>query len=137
MALPPLTPEQRAAALEKAAAARRERAEVKNRLKHSGASLQEVIKTGQENDVIGKMKVSALLESLPGVGKVRAKQIMERLGISESRRVRGLGSNQIASLEREFGTPMRLTRRLRFSRRSQAVPRSWIIALWQQRFVRG
>ncbi|MEU4067869.1 integration host factor [Streptomyces wedmorensis] len=104
MALPPLTPEQRAAALEKAAAARRERAEIKNRLKHSGASLQEVIKTGQENDVIGKMKVSALLESLPGVGKVRAKQIMERLGISESRRVRGLGSNQIASLEREFGS---------------------------------
>jgi hypothetical protein len=91
VALPPLTPEQRAAALEKAAAARRERAEVKNRLKHSGASLHEVIKQGQENDVIGKMKVSALLESLPGVGKVRAKQIMERLGISESRRVRGLG----------------------------------------------
>ena len=104
VALPPLTPEQRAAALEKAAAARRERAEVKNRLKHSGASLHEVIKQGQENDVIGKMKVSALLESLPGVGKVRAKQIMERLGISESRRVRGLGSNQIASLERECGS---------------------------------
>ncbi|MFI1800625.1 integration host factor [Streptomyces sp. NPDC020379] len=104
MALPPLTPEQRAAALEKAAAARRERAEVKNRLKHSGASLHEVIAQGQKNEVIGKMKVSALLESLPGVGKVRAKQIMERLGISESRRVRGLGSNQIASLEREFGS---------------------------------
>ncbi|WP_406859709.1 integration host factor, actinobacterial type [Streptomyces sp. HUAS MG47] len=104
MALPPLTPEQRAAALEKAAAARRERAEVKNRLKHSGASLNEVIEQGQKNDVIGKMKVSALLESLPGVGKVRAKQIMERLGISESRRVRGLGTNQIAALQREFGT---------------------------------
>ncbi|MEU1165413.1 integration host factor, actinobacterial type, partial [Streptomyces sp. NPDC005921] len=56
MALPPLTPEQRAAALEKAAAARRERAEVKNRLKHSGASLHEVIKQGQENDVIGFIK---------------------------------------------------------------------------------
>ncbi|KWX00721.1 30S ribosomal protein S13 [Carbonactinospora thermoautotrophica] len=103
MALPPLTPEQRAAALAKAAEARRERAEVKNRLKHSGASLSEVIKEGQTNDVIGKMKVSALLESLPGVGKVRARQIMERLGISESRRVRGLGANQIAALEREFG----------------------------------
>ncbi|MCX2970001.1 integration host factor, actinobacterial type [Streptomyces sp. TRM70308] len=103
MALPPLTPEQRAAALEKAAAARRERAEVKNRLKHSGATLHDVIEQGQKNDVIGKMKVSALLESLPGVGKVRARQIMERLGISESRRVRGLGSNQIAALEREFG----------------------------------
>ncbi|HEV2342544.1 MAG TPA: integration host factor, actinobacterial type [Actinocrinis sp.] len=103
MALPPLTPEQRAAALEKAAAARRERAEVKNRLKHSGASLSEVVREGQKNDVIGKMKVSALLESLPGVGKVRAKQIMERLSISETRRVRGLGANQIAALEREFG----------------------------------
>ena len=103
MALPPLTPEQRTAALAKAAEARRERAEIKTRLKHNGTSLHEVIKSGQENDVIGKMKVSALLESLPGVGKVRAKQIMERLGISESRRVRGLGTNQIASLEREFG----------------------------------
>ena len=103
MALPPLTPEQRAAALEKAAQARRERAEVKNRLKHAGASLSEIINEGQDNDVVGKMKVSALLESLPGVGKVRARQIMERLGISETRRVRGLGSNQVAALEREFG----------------------------------
>jgi transposase len=103
VALPPLTPEPRAAALEKAAAARRERAEIKNRLKHSGASLSEVVRDGQKNDVIGKMKVSALLESLPGVGKVRAKQIMERLSISETRRVRGLGANQIAALEREFG----------------------------------
>jgi len=103
VALPPLTPEQRAAALAKAAEARRERAAVKNRLKHSNASLSEVIKEGQSNDVIGKMKVSALLESLPGVGKVRAKQLMEKLNISETRRVRGLGTNQIASLEREFG----------------------------------
>jgi ribosomal protein S13 len=76
---------------------------VKNRLKHAGASLSEIIKEGQDNDVVGKMKVSALLESLPGVGKVRARQIMERLGISETRRVRGLGSNQVAALEREFG----------------------------------
>jgi ribosomal protein S13 len=62
-----------------------------------------VIKDGSTDDVIGKMKVSALLESLPGVGKVRAKQIMERLGIAESRRVRGLGANQRAALEQEFG----------------------------------
>lgn len=103
MALPPLTPEQRAAALAKAAEARRERAEVKNRLKHAGASLSQVVKEGQQNDVIGKMKVSALLESMPGVGKVRAKQIMERIGISDTRRVRGLGANQIEALKREFG----------------------------------
>jgi transposase len=103
VALPPLTPEQRAAALEKAAEARRARAEVKNRLKHSGASLSDVLSEGQSNEVIGKMKVSALLESLPGVGKVRAKQIMERLEISESRRVRGLGAKQVEALKTEFG----------------------------------
>lgn len=104
MALPPLTPEQRQAALEKAAAARRERAEVKNRLKNSGASIVEVLREGTSNEVIAKMRVVDLLQSLPGLGKVRAKQTMERLGIAESRRVRGLGTNQIAALEREFGS---------------------------------
>jgi hypothetical protein len=103
VALPPLTPEQRASALEKAAIVRRERAVVKNRLKHSGASLSEVLKEGRENDVVGKMKVTAVLEALPGVGKVRARKIMEEIGISESRRVRGLGAQQLAALEREFG----------------------------------
>ncbi|QKE84943.1 integration host factor, actinobacterial type [Arthrobacter sp. NEB 688] len=103
MALPPLTQEQRAAALEKAAASRRERAEVKNRLKHGGASLDGVIEDGKVNDVIGKMRVSALLESMPGVGRVRARQIMEEVGISESRRVRGLGQNQVAALLQRFG----------------------------------
>jgi S13-like protein len=103
VALPPLTPEQRADALRKAAAARRERAEVKNRLKHSGASLADVVHDGQAGGVVGKMRVSELLESMPGVGKVRARQIMERLGIAETRRVRGLGANQVAALEREFG----------------------------------
>ncbi|MDP3889725.1 integration host factor, actinobacterial type [Nocardioides sp.] len=103
MALPPLTPEQRQAALDKAAASRRERAEVKNRLKNSGASIIDVLADGRENDVIGKMRVIDLLQSMPGLGKVRARQLMERLNIAESRRVRGLGINQIAALEREFG----------------------------------
>ena len=102
MALPPLSDEQRAAALQKAAEARRARAEVKNRLKYSQGSLGDVIREGQENEIVGKMKVSALLEALPGVGKVRARQIMEEIGISESRRVRGLGSNQIAALIERF-----------------------------------
>ncbi len=102
MALPPLTPEQRQAALEKAAAARRERAEVKNRLKNSGATISEVLQQGQVNEVVGKMKVVDLLQSVPGLGKVRARQVMERLGIAESRRVRGLGAKQVAALEREF-----------------------------------
>ena len=104
MALPLLTPEQRAAALEKAAAARRERAAVKNRLKHSQGSLAEVVQDGQSNDVIAKMKVSALLEAMPGVGKVKARRIMDELAISESRRVRGLGAKQIAALVARFSS---------------------------------
>ena len=77
MALPPLTPEQRAEALQKAAAARRERAAVKNRLKYAQGDLGEVIAAGRTNEVVGKMRVSALLESMPGVGPVKAAQIME------------------------------------------------------------
>ena len=102
MALPPLTPEQRSAALEKAAQARRERASVKNRLKYAQGDLGQVITDGKSNDVIGKMRVSALLESMPGVGRVKAKALMEEIGISESRRVRGLGQNQISALLARF-----------------------------------
>ena len=98
MALPPLTPEQRAQALDKAAAARRERAAVKNRLKNARGSLAAVLHEGRDNDAIGKMKVIALLESLPGVGRVKARQIMDEGGIAESRRVRELGANHVAAL---------------------------------------
>jgi transposase len=103
VALPPLTPEQRAAALEKAAAARQARAEVKNRLKYSQGSLSDVIEQGQKNETIGKLKVVALLESLPGVGKVKARAIMADIGISETRRVRGLGPHQVKALIDRFG----------------------------------
>ena len=102
MPLPPLTPEQRAAALAKAAAARKARAALRDRLKHSGASLSDVLASGETDDVIGKMRVAAVLESMPGVGKVRAQRIMENLGISPNRRVRGLGTHQREALQREF-----------------------------------
>ena len=55
------------------------------------------------DDVVGKMKVLAVLESLPGVGKVKARRTMESIGISESRRVRGLGSRQRSQLLDTFG----------------------------------
>ncbi|MBO0839244.1 MAG: integration host factor MihF [Sciscionella sp.] len=102
MALPQLTDEQRAAALEKAAAARRARAELKERLKRGGTSLKDVLAQADDDEVFGKMKVAALLEALPGVGKVRAQQIMERLEIASSRRLRGLGDRQRKALLAEF-----------------------------------
>ena len=102
MSLPTLTPEERAAALEKAKRVRKERSEVKESLKRGDTTLSEVICDGATDDTIGKMKVSAVLEAMPGVGRITARQIMGQLGIAESRRVRGLGSNQRAALEAEF-----------------------------------
>lgn len=100
--LPPaLTPAQRRQALEKAAEARRRRAALKESLKSGRTKLDQLLRSSQD-DVAAKMKVSAALEALPGVGKVRARQIMERLEISQSRRLRGLGDKQRASLLREF-----------------------------------
>lgn len=102
MALPELTPQQRQAALDKAAHARRVRAEVKNRLRHSGASIAEVISEAEHNEAIAKLKVLDLLQAMPGVGKVTATEIMDRLGIAQSRRLRGLGPNQARDLVVEF-----------------------------------
>jgi len=100
MSLPNLTPDQRAQALRKAAVVRKERSEVKNRIRRGTLTLAEVI--GAEGDVVGKMKISALLTAVPGVGKVKAAQIMESAGIAPNRTVRGLGRNQRAALEQEF-----------------------------------
>jgi hypothetical protein len=101
MPLPTLSPEDRAKALEKAAEARRKRAEIKGELKSGKRTLKDVL-AKQGDNTVGKMKVSTVLESLPGVGKVRARKIMEKLGISASRRVRGLGAKQRESLLAEF-----------------------------------
>ena len=102
MPLPKLSPEERAAALEKAAEIRKARAQLKEQLKAGKTTLTKVLDQAEADEVAGKLKVSAVLQSMPGIGKVRAKQIMERLGIAESRRVRGLGANQRTALEHEF-----------------------------------
>ena len=102
MALPILTPEQRRAALEKAAAARQVRADIKVRLKSSSASLAEVIQESKVNEVVAKLRVVDLLQAMPGVGKVRAQEIMQRIGIADSRRLRGLGAKQVTALLAEF-----------------------------------
>ena len=107
MANPPsLTPEQRQRALEKAGAARRQRAEVKEKLKIGSLSLGELFEATDRGDesgnMLAKLKVVSVLESLPGVGKVRARHLMSELEISESRRLRGLGTNQRRALLEKF-----------------------------------
>ena len=102
MPLPKLSPEERAAALEKAAEIRKARAQLKEQLKAGKTTLTKVLDQAEADEVAGKLKVSAVLQSMPGIGKVRATQIMEKLKVAESRRLRGLGEQQRKALLAEF-----------------------------------
>lgn len=97
MALPVLSPEERAANLAKAAEVRQERAMLKAKLK-SGELAAAAVLADSANSVVARMKVISLVESLPGYGKAKASKLLEELEISESRRVQGLGSRQRENL---------------------------------------
>jgi hypothetical protein len=98
MAPPVLTDEQRAAALARAAEVRRVRAELKQLLKTGSVTFAELLERAAGDPAVAGMKVYAVLSSLPGTGKVKAKRMMETHGIAESRRLRGLGERQKAAL---------------------------------------
>ena len=104
---PVLTPEQREQALAKAAEARRVRAELKEKLKMGAVTLSSLLDQAEADDHIGKMKVLAVIEALPGVGKVKARRTMEEIGIADTRRVRGLGEQQRKALHEAFKQPPR------------------------------
>lgn len=103
MALPVLTAEQRSEALEKAAEARRIRAGVKKELKAGELKLSDVIKRAESDEIIAKLRVNSLLESLPGIGAAKAARIMDDARISPTRRVGGLGPHQREALISVFG----------------------------------
>ena len=103
MALPDLTPLQRAQALDKAADARRRRAQIKTALKAREITLSEVFELAETDEAIAKMRVTTLLESLPRVGVTTAAALMESCAIAPSRRIRGLGSVQRRLLVDRFG----------------------------------
>jgi guanylate kinase len=103
MGLPPqLTPEQRKEALLKAAVSRKRRAEVKMKIKSGEFTIDSILELAATDEAVAKMRVKELLESLSGVGKVRAQSLMERLNISPTRRIQGLGRLQIKQLREEF-----------------------------------
>lgn len=102
MALPQLTAAEKQKALEKAQAMRSKRAELRIKLKSGSVSLQEVLNS-VDDEVIAKMRVAYLIQSLPQVGKITSKKIMEEIGINENRRVRGLGKRQISALLERLG----------------------------------
>ncbi len=94
MAVPQMSDEQRAAALARAAEARRVRAEIAELLKTGSLTLSEVFQRAEQDDLVAGTKIAKLIVAMPGMGKVKAKRLMEEHGIDESRRVRGLGSRQ-------------------------------------------
>lgn len=103
MGTPPvLSKQQRQAALQKAAVSRKRRAEIKMRVKSGDITIDEVLNLAQTDDAIAKMRIKELLESISGVGKVRVVSLMERLNISPSRRIQGLGKHQVKELRKEF-----------------------------------
>jgi guanylate kinase len=103
MGLPPqLTAQQRQEALLKATASRKRRAEVKIKIRNGEFSIDTVLEIAKNEDAVAKMRVKELLESMSGVGKIRAQALMERLNISPTRRVQGLGRHQIKELRNEF-----------------------------------
>lgn len=103
MPTPPiLTPDERAAALAKASAARKRRAEVKLKIKAGILDIESVYELSHSDEAISKMRVAEMLESITGVGKIRALAMMERLNISPTRRIKGLGTNQLKNLLSEF-----------------------------------
>jgi len=103
MGAPPiLTAEERAAALLKASQSRKRRADIKSKIKSGEFSIDTVLEIAANEDAVAKMRVRELLEALSGVGKIRATALMERLNISPTRRIAGLGRHQIKELRNEF-----------------------------------
>ncbi len=103
MGLPPkLTPEERRAALEKAKASRQRRAQVKDQVRTGELSIAQVLELAKNDEIVSKMRVLELLESKSGVGKIRAASLLEKLKISSTRRIQGLGRLQIEEILREF-----------------------------------
>lgn len=98
MPVPVLSHDQRVAASAKAVHIRTTRARVKGQLKAGQISLRDLLAVAAVDDIVAGMKVVSVLESLPGIGHVKAAALMERCGVAMSRRLRGLGPHQSAAL---------------------------------------
>jgi hypothetical protein len=102
MPLPKLTLEEKKQALKKAQQVRSQRAKIRQDLKAGKTNIRKVLEN-IDNDVVAKMRVAYLLESLPRIGKVRTRKIMNDIGIDETRRIQGLGNRQKQALIERLG----------------------------------
>src|SRR5258708_30652828 len=92
IAVPTLTPEQRAEALAKAQAARKKRSELLASVKSGKVSIAQVL--AKTDDITKKTKVAQVIKAMPGYGPAKAAAVMEEAGIDDNRRVGRLGEQQ-------------------------------------------
>lgn len=102
MAIPQLSPEQLESARAAATAARRARADLKERVRTGQLTLSAALAEAADDEVLSRVKVVDLLRAMPRVGVTRSAEIMESLGIAPNRRIRGLGRHQVKRLEELF-----------------------------------
>ncbi len=102
MTLPKLSLDEKKKALKKAQEVRSKRAKIRQNLKNGKTTILEVL-ANINDDVIAKMKVVYLLESLPRIGKIKTKNIRNDIGIDETRRIQGLGNRQKQALIERLG----------------------------------
>lgn len=100
--LPEMTDEQRAAALERAALARRIRAEIKALLQTGSLTFTDVLDRAADDDLVAGTRVKAIIQSMPGMGKITTIRLMEEIGIAENRTLRGLTDRQTKELLDRF-----------------------------------
>lgn len=103
MALPTLTPQQRAEALAKAAEARKARSELLASIKSGEESIDAVLNRAKDDKTVAKTKVTQLLKAVPGIGQVKATALLEQAGIDPDRRAGGLGERQRETLLNALG----------------------------------
>lgn len=86
----------RVAASRAAVAARRARADVKRAVAQQRRNPLEILEAGWSDPASAEagLRVRELIGSIPGLGPVRTSKIMHQLGISESKKVGGLGVRQ-------------------------------------------
>lgn len=97
MFIPKLSANERSEALKKAQHMRSLRADIRQQLKNGEVTVEQLL-AKSDDEIIGKMRVKYMLESLPQVGKITAAKIMDEVGIDEVRRIQGLGVRQKAAL---------------------------------------
>jgi len=102
VAIPKLTEEELQAARKAATEARRTRAAFKKSVRQGSITIATALRKAASDDVLAHIKVVDLLKTQRRIGQVRAEEIMDRLSIAPTRRIRGLGKHQIDGIVEEF-----------------------------------